>query len=92
MIKAVYYGPLKFTIAQTKRAGKMVLRELTERSRSGRSASGWTAAMAMNYCEENKWPYRLTAHPGVGYFVERIDEEVAAASGEPPASSRLPRT
>lgn len=36
------------------------------------SASGSTASIAVNICERNKWPYRLTMSGG-RYIVERID-------------------
>lgn len=37
------------------------------------SASGMTASLAINYCERNQLPYRVTAVPGAGlsYHVER---------------------
>jgi len=39
------------------------------------SAQAGTLPYIMRRCEEEKIPYRLTAMPGVGYFIEPLPKE-----------------
>ncbi len=36
------------------------------------SAMALTLPFIINYCEENKISYELTAHPGKGYFIKKV--------------------
>ncbi|AEI71024.1 hypothetical protein [EBPR siphovirus 2] len=54
---------------------KLVEQNLTVMGYSGRSASGMTLAIAVEWCETNRKPYRITAYPGGGYQLELIDRE-----------------
>lgn len=56
-----------------------VRRSMERKGGTVRSASGMTAALAINHCERNGLSYRVTATavlPGgnMSYFVERIEE------------------
>lgn len=38
------------------------------------SKSGWSIVHAVAWCEENRRPYTIHAHPGVGYRLELFKE------------------
>lgn len=54
---------------------KTVVKLLTTTGNAGRSATGMTLAIAVEWCETNKKPYRITAYPGCGYHLELIDKD-----------------
>ncbi len=47
---------------------------LQEQRATNHSARGMTLSHLIQKCEETKTPYRLTAHPGKGYFLELIED------------------
>lgn len=45
------------------------------RGRSNHSKEGLTALAVIEHCVENNIPFTLTGYPGLGYVVEKIEEE-----------------
>lgn len=71
MIRIEVVGdPHPFTPAQAKRMRRLVEDQLRQGRCPGRSASGRTLAMAVEYCEVNHIPYTIQAIPGSGYVLE----------------------
>ena len=73
MLKVEAVVPNPMTSAQAKRARKMIADMLERDGRTGRSASGQTLVFAVEWCEERRRPYRVTAYPGAGYFLELLE-------------------
>lgn len=73
MIKIEAITPHRLSPSGAKRARKMVREMLESTGGAGRSASGQTLAFAVEWCEEHKRPYRITAHPGLGYYLELLE-------------------
>lgn len=51
---------------------KRIVKLFRESQQSAHSKLGRTLAAEIRYCEENGLSYRLTARPGLGYFIEVI--------------------
>lgn len=51
----------------------LALKSFIEKGHSQHSGMGLFLPFILNYCEENSIPYKLTAHPKLGYYIERID-------------------
>lgn len=51
---------------------KSIIAAFEQTGKSTHSGLAGTLPFIINHCEEQAIPYRLTAQPGVGYFIERI--------------------
>lgn len=74
MIEAKYVGPHK-----PPRVGKKLMEGMWKDfllRGSNHSGQGMLLSNTINRCEVEKIPYRLTAYPGQGYFIEPIKEPV----------------
>ena len=66
-------GPDPSSRSGMKRLWKIIAAEMSrEDGCIGRSSSGLTAALAVNYCAARGLPFELTAFPGSGYSVRRL--------------------
>lgn len=54
------------------RMRKSIIASFKQLGKSTHSGLAGTLPIVINYCEEQKIPYLLTAHPGQGYFIERV--------------------
>lgn len=61
------------TPTREKRMRKMVAEMMETLGHAGNSATGWTAAAAINWCIANGKGYKLTAYPMGGYRVEVLE-------------------
>lgn len=68
-----------FTPTQLKRLRQNVYHDMMTKRQSGRSASGVSALMAIQWCEEHSLQWRLSGSHKGGYFVEVADN---AAGGQ----------
>ena len=81
MIEAKYIGPHK-----PPRVGKQMLERFWQdflKHGSNHSGQGMLLSLTINRCEAEKVPYRLTAYPGQGYFIEPIPPLLQEKSGGP---------
>lgn len=53
------------------RMKKIIIEAFERTGNSNHSGAGHTLGIVLQYCEENKIPYRLTAYPGMGYVIEK---------------------
>lgn len=58
----------------TKHMIRRGVQHLMNRGHTTHSGSGSTLWAILSYLQQEKIPYRLTAHPGLGYTVELIPE------------------
>lgn len=64
-----------FSKTAEKRLRKMIAESLERSGHSGRSASGQSLALAVDYCEERGLEYIIRAMPGVGYTLELVKDK-----------------
>lgn len=60
-------------IPVSKEAAKRTIKAFEHAGSSNHSSNAATLPIVVEHCERNKIPYRLTAVPGLGYFIEKFD-------------------
>lgn len=59
------------------RSEKKIIKCFEESGSSNHSSRADTLGILINYCEENKISYQLTAHPGMGYSLTKMKVDIA---------------
>jgi hypothetical protein len=71
-ISVVDYDPSPLSPSMERRLRSVVHGMLERDGVMGRSASGKSLAIAVEWCEERRRPYEITAHPGSGYMLRLL--------------------